>query len=643
MTHKTGYDQFPRWKISGDTLAVLNGPDEIRIPTADEIYQVAVESKSVEGFPSDGEDLSALNFSQYPLSVEIHISAGKNHDISSLCLKMYAVSENTRIPIADPLNRKADHFVSEGTWWPLISGSLEQIRNFLSSLSITDPEHITLRQYLELKKANTVGITIIDDSKGAAEAGSQKATEDLALPPEFKGTLYPYQRDGVRWLNFISAEGLGGILADEMGLGKTIQIIALLVKEKQENKGQALIISPSTLLENWRREIAKFSAGLNVHIHKGQERTGFPDELRGHDVIVTSYDLIIRDTSLFRQIDWNIIVLDEAQAIKNPEAKRTKAVKSLRRNIGLAVTGTPIENRLTDIWSITDYAISGYLGEQRVFEKVYEDNQHGAAALEPLISSIMLRRRVRDVARDLPERIDVPQALEMSAGEIAEYENVRKRTLEEYPENASLVSLIRLREFCTHPFVLSKESGDPLQYSTKYQRLTELLEEIFLQNEKALIFSSFTTMADILTSDIRQRFSVYTNFIDGRTEQDERQKIVDEFSNLQAPAALVLNPRAAGTGLNITAANHVIHYNLEWNPAMEDQASARAYRRGQTLPVTVHRLFYTGTVEEVIDQRLSRKRVLAETAVIGTSGTEDDIADIRKALTMTPAGRATNV
>jgi SNF2 family DNA or RNA helicase len=250
----------------------------------------------------------------------------------------------------------------------------------------------------------------------------------------------------------------------------------------------------------------------------------------------------------------------------------------------------------------------------------------------------MLRRHVVEVAADLPPRIDIPQILSLDSEGAEDYENLRNEINAEYGEAASLVALGKLRMYCTHPFLINPNTGDPVAVSPKYARLIEILEEIFSNRQKSIIFTSYTGMADLLVSDIHSRFGVFTACIDGRTPIKERQNMVDRFSGIFGSAALVLNPRAAGTGLNVTAANHVIHYNLEWNPAIEDQASARAHRKGQALPVTVHRLYYEKTVEDVINTRILRKRDIASAAVVGHSG-DEDAADIFSAIRISPLSK----
>mgnify|MGYP001206757698 CR=1 FL=1 len=438
----------------------------------------------------------------------------------------------------------------------------------------------------------------------------------------------------------IASEGLGCILADEMGLGKTLQVISLAVSEIQAGRSRILIIAPATLLENWRREFLKFAPLTKTLVHRGAERTAFKSDLLSAQVIITSYDTIIRDIPLFKAIEWDVIALDEAQAIKNPDAKRTDFVKQLCRRCAVAITGTPVENRLTDLWSLMDFALPDYLGSRADFERRFENTPEHAEWLEPLVTPVMLRRRVADVAQDLPERIEVPQVVELDPVAVSQYDQLRREISEQYGVTASLVSLTKLRMYCTHPNLVLTPVTDPASVSSKYQRMLEILEEVFSCNEKVLIFSSYSEMIDLLLHDVQKRFSgVYSDWIDGRVEVPSRQPKVDRFSEAGGPGFLVLNPKAARTGLNITAANHVIHYNLEWNPAIEDQASARAYRRGQDKPVTIHRLFFADTVEEIINERVERKRELVRSAVVGTEGESDDYEDIMRALSVTPSAK----
>lgn len=531
--------------------------------------------------------------------------------------------------------------LSAGVWHPVDPTVAQEVLELLGSTGASIGRARSLKTFLAIRRAGTAGGAVLDRTADEAINALVFAPPADDAPAGVHATLYSYQLAGWCWLKFLLAEGIGGLLADEMGLGKTLQVIAALSDSGAAPLRPALIIAPGSLLENWRREIAKFAPHLQVLKHHGSRRTGRPAELQRYDVVITSYDHAVGDNSLLNMIRWRVIVLDEAQFIRNPEAQRTKAVKRLQREVGLAMTGTPIENRLLDLWSIMDFVLPGHLGDVKTFEAQYPNDLNGAARLEPVVSPLMLRRRVADVAKDLPPRIDIPQVLEMDEDEAAAYDAERQRIGDEYGAAATLVALTSLRRFCAHPGLLCGTSriADPMSF-TKFRRLDEIVEEIFALGQKVIIFTSFTAMADMIAQHIEVRFDALTGIIDGRLDINERQPLIDRFSALQGGAALVLNPKAGGTGLNITAANHVIHYNPEWNPALEDQASARAHRRGQELPVTVHRLLVAETVEEVMAERLIRKRALSDTAVVGIEGRDDDYGDLVAALTRSPTKSA---
>lgn len=535
-----------------------------------------------------------------------------------------------------PVSPSADYVISDGIWYPLPPGTVRDFTALMAQLG-TEDSSLTLSQYFDLQ-ARAVDFAL-DDRAAPMLASAALAHQLAALPvPGLTGNPYPYQKVGMAWLGFMVRHGVGCILADEMGLGKTLQVIGIFASESAERRGPNLVLCPATLLENWRRELARFAPVLRVLVHAGSRRTGSIPVLSDADVVVTSFETMTGDISIFSQIDWNVVVADEAQNLRNPEARRTLRAKQLRRRVTLAVTGTPLENRLRDLWSVTDLVLPGYLGRLRDFEKAHPETEAGALDVEPLVSAIMLRRRVSEVATDLPERIDVPVPLMLDPASVAAYEEIRAETAKRYPQNPNLAAIVQLRLFCAHPWAAGKleKVPDPAACSPKLERCLEIVEEIAQAGSKALIFTSFNEVAELLRSTLSSRLRIPAAIINGDVPPSDRQAIVDAFGAVQGPAVLVLNPKAAGTGLNITAANHVIHYNLEWNPAVEDQASARAYRRGQTLPVTVHRMFYAGTVEEVIDERVQRKRSLASHAVVGSAGDEEGLADIVRALQRSP-------
>jgi len=530
-----------------------------------------------------------------------------------------------------------DYIIYEGIW-KYISPIVESINAILSANCI-NPDNITYQQYIVLvREFNKAGIEVSDDV--IEKVKDIKESELSELPSGLNAELYTYQSGGTKWLDFMTRQKCGSILGDEMGLGKTLQIIATmgLLKERK-NDAHFLVVCPVSLLENWRREIAKFYPSFTTNIHYGSRRTGDYRELYKYDINIMSYNSAITDAGLLTMTKWDLLVIDEAQNIKNPQAKRTKAIKQIKCDVPIAVTGTPFENHMTDVWSIMDFVMPGFLGSLYQFEQKFTDDIDSAIALEKLISPLMLRRKVTDVAKDLPERIDIPQSIVMSDSEARLYEDSR---LSEEPraelKSMQISKIQKLRTFCTHPYVydVNYMAEDPSSISTKYSRLCEILEEIFDKKEKVVIFTSFRRMIDLMCRDIKDRFGVYTNFIDGGVMATERQKIVDEFSELDGSGALILNPKAAGAGLNITCANHVIHYNLEWNPAVEDQASARVYRRGQEKIVFVHRLFYADTIEEIINDKIQSKRELSDAAIIGNDGVNTEQEYLMKALSISP-------
>jgi SNF2 family DNA or RNA helicase len=625
------------WHIDQSGLALRLPSGTVIRPTATEVTgaeykdRLTIRGETVLRRPS--EALPDIRFARYPPEVVIEV-VPPAPDLSRAASCRVRLTSGSRSLDAH-VSLDNDQILAGQEWFPLSVDLLGEAADVLRAAGISVPGKLRLKQYLLLRQQES-RVVVVTEPSASAPSVSSGFVAAPQTPHALAGTLYPYQQTGYEWLSRIADEGLGCILGDEMGLGKTVQVIALLLREKNLRGMPSLVIAPATLLENWRREIVRFAPGLSIAIHRGQDRSGFPKTIGSFDVVVTSYETAMRDVSILEMVEWNAIVIDEAQSIKTPDAQRTVTIKTLPRRISIAVSGTPVENRLRDLWSVMDFAVPGFLGTLREFETRYADNVSDAAALEPLVTPLILRRRVADVAGDLPARIDIPQPVELSGESAARYDALRGQIAAEYGAAATLVALTKLRMYCTHPFLIDGRAGDPLPHSTKYGRLLEILDEIFANGEKVLIFTSYTGMADILLDDIRSRYGVPCEVIDGRTPVTDRQPAIDRFGQVMTAAALILNPRAAGTGLNITCANHVIHYNLEWNPAIEDQATARAYRRGQMRPVTVHRLFHPGTVEEVIDERTQRKRAVAAEAVIGTEGEVKDLADIMRAMQLSP-------
>jgi SNF2 family DNA or RNA helicase len=451
----------------------------------------------------------------------------------------------------------------------------------------------------------------------------------------FVKSLYNYQKEGVKWLAFCCLNRMGGILADDMGLGKTAQIIALIAWLSEKNiLDKILIVVPGTLLENWRREFYFFTPSLKPYIHHGPDRTGSLKVLEKHRVIITSYSIVINDLYLFNKIQWGITICDEASLIKNPDSERRIALNALPSHVRIAMTGTPVENSLLDLWSLGDYVNPNYLGTRKEFANKYIKadiestiSTIDLSSLKKYISVIMLRRKKEDVLDSLPRRIDIHQALEMGENEAALYDEQRKNILSKTEGRTGvnvLKEILDLRRFTTHPIILRNEQ--PTIYdlaslskeSVKLERTIEILNEIKDSNEKVLIFTEYLNMIDIFKQVLSTHYKIGIEIIDGRIATEDRQKSIDIFSQTKGFSIMILNPRTGGMGLNITAANHVIHYTRQWNPALEEQASARAYRNGQKKGVNIYYLYYANTIEEVIDVRLKTKKSLSGEVIVPT-------------------------
>ena len=630
-----------KWVLQNEFLKLSDG-NEISDCSPDDIYRSVIECESVWSDLPVGKsgEAAQIEFCPYPVLIVSVVTDAPDGGLPSITLEI-ETQDGKRYPVSSKI-LETGHVVVDGTWYPVSAETIEETRNLFRETGVDECLRVgTLKSLLSLKSRSATEGPVTDRTSTGTEATARLARQPDAAPANVKATLYPYQKDGWQWLSFVVREQLGGLLADEMGLGKTLQVISVIADPGQgRSLTNVLVVAPGSLLENWVREIAKFSPGLKVLKHHGAFRTGRPAELKPFDVVVTSYDTVIRDLSLLKMIDWHAVILDEAQNIRNPEANRTQSVKRLPRKVGLAMTGTPVENRLTDLWSIMDFVVPDYLDELSLFRSTYEESVDSARSLEPLISPLMLRRTVEEVADDLPDRIDIPEVVELTDEEAAEYERTRQEIFDEYGRSASLVSLTSLRIFCAHPAILERTGEEFRSVAfSKFERLKEILAEIADNGDKAIVFTSYTDMADRIRAFVTQDLGLFSDTLDGRLPIDDRQPLIDSFTDVEGPAVLVLNPKAGGSGLNITAANHVIHYNLEWNPALEDQASARAHRRGQTRPVTVRRLFCAGTVEEVVNERVKRKRQVSGAAIVGVEGQERDYEDIVAALERSPVRR----
>lgn len=625
------------WELRGHSLGIVrvSGFD---VPPADVIYSnVFSQEVGVNGAKATSirELFPHIRFKKFGVPIDIHVFY--DDSCSTIHAKALAKCGDREYDATDLIESNVDHGVFDDVWVPFTENFFA-IQSLLKDCGIRSLNKISLSSFFRLQQLsrNTPSV-VLHVEKNLASPGVQSASSAI-LPQGLNAILYPYQKAGYLWLKFVSDEDCGCILGDEMGLGKTLQTITLFLDRKQRGQGPALVVCPVTLLENWRRELFRFAPSLKCLVHHGPRRTGYFSTFLQFDVVVMAYTTVVTDNAIVCSVKWDVVVADEAQNIKNPSASRTRAIKRIPRRSTIAVSGTPFENHISDIWSIVDFALPSFLGPLPHFLKDFPDSPEGAEKIEPLLSSIMIRRRVKDVADDLPKKVEMSVPLTMSPNEAELYEEERKRTIESIDSsNPQFAELMRLRMYCTHPLLSNRATNvDPAKCCTKYERLCEILDEIKCLNEKVILFTSFIDMSALLASDIPTRLGIPVSVINGQTPSEERQPIIDAFSSMQDSALLVLNPRAAATGLNITAANHVIHYNLEWNPALEDQASARAYRRGQTKTVFVHRLYYQGTVEEFVNDKIQSKRDMTDVAVKGNIGDRQSRDDYLKALCYSP-------
>jgi len=479
----------------------------------------------------------------------------------------------------------------------------------------------------------------------------KKGITELPQPQDFVGELRPYQKKGFSWLAFLRQYGLGACLADDMGLGKTIQFLALLLKDKEEGvKKPTLLICPTSVVGNWKREASKFAPSLSVHVHHGMNRNkkDLIEDAQNHDLIISTYALTHRDEDILTKVEWNGVVLDEAQNIKNSQAKQSQSVRKLNAAYRVALTGTPVENRLSELWSIMDFLNPGYLGTAAGFRRNFAlpieryNNAEAGTNLRRIVSPFVLRRLKTDktIIKDLPEKIEMKEHCSLTKEQATLYEAVVKDMMRKIEDSegmerrgAVLSALMRLKQLCNHPAQFLNDGSTLPGRSGKLNRITEMLEEVLSEGDSALVFTQFAEMGGMLKTHFQKVFGQEVLFLHGGVSQKQRDTMVMRFGENNGPKIFVLSIKAGGVGLNLTRANHVFHYDRWWNPAVENQATDRAFRIGQTKNVQVHKFICDGTLEDRIDQMIESKKALAEN-IIGTGEgwitemTNDQLRDI---------------
>jgi len=582
--------------------------------------------------------IGMANFDWFELKAEFFAD---NQRAEPSVLRTWLASNRRYIPLVD------------GSFAPINADELQKVVGMLSEtgLSLEEP-----RAMVPLSQAPTLDL-LSNMASVEMDLGAKKAIERLReidaiptlSPPEgLSAILRGYQTTGLSWLWFLYQMKLSGVLADDMGLGKTVQSLALLLKTKQEEGTQpSLVVAPTSVLANWEREIERFAPSLSCLIWHGQDRKEQRSSLESVDVVLTSYALIRRDVSELGKIPFRFVILDEAQNIKNADSATAQACKLMKADARVALTGTPLENRLTELWSIFDFLMPNFLGDEETFLNRFEKPialQNDKSAIEHLkqrIRPFVLRRLKTEVARDLPPKTETIAWCKMEAEQAALYREVLEEsrrkvyeTIEKQGFGRSRVSilaaLMRLRQVCCDPRLLKIPGMTSFPPSAKFERFWQLVDELVHEGHRALVFSQFTEMLQLLVRGVEEKKYGYL-YLDGRTK--DRMARVDAFNEPSGPPLFFISLKAGGSGLNLTAADYVIHYDPWWNPAVEDQATDRAHRIGQTRTVFSYKLITKGTVEEKILALQQRKRelvqgVLGGDAELSKSFTEQDVEDL---------------
>lgn len=535
------------------------------------------------------------------------------------------------------IDAKSDLVYFRGEWIEINKEEMEKIQKFVSNSNKNNNKG-NIQTLLQLVADDDNYITEFDNPIQDI-INNLKGQESLSLieqPDALKATLRPYQLRGVSWLCYLEKLGMHPCLADDMGLGKTMQIIALLLIKPKTTP--ALLIAPTSVIGNWFKELEKFAPSLQALIHHGTSRAKpaeFIASIAQYDIVITSYGLIRRDKALFDSHQWSRVIIDEAQNIKNPTAAQTKIIFNLKTDHRIALTGTPIENRLMDLWSIFNFLNPGFLDNKTVFRKQFElpvqreNDQKKKVILKNLVSPFILRRLKTDksIISDLPEKIEQKVYCELSVEQASLYQLIVEQIKQQLNQSEEekdkkiimLSALLRLKQCCNHPAQYLQDGSEFSEArSIKLQRLVETTKEAIQNNESILIFSQFTDICEKLHHLVKNKLGFTTHYLHGGTPRKQRESMIDAFQSPESPASVfILSLKAGGVGITLTKANHVIHFDRWWNPAVENQATDRAYRIGQKKTVFAHKFITLGTIEEKIDAMLEEKQALAD-GIIGS-------------------------
>ena len=487
------------------------------------------------------------------------------------------------------------------------------------------------------------------------------AFEERSAPEGFQGTLRPYQLRGYSWLDFLAECGFGACLADDMGLGKTVQALALVQKRwREESRRPTLLICPTSVVGNWEKEAARFTPDLPVLVHHGagRARSTLKKEAGGQALVISSYALLHRDLEALQTVDWSAVILDEAQNIKNAETRQARAARALPAARRIALTGTPVENHVGDLWSLMEFLNPSFLGSQAEFKRTFfvpiqaGRDAEAAARLKRLTGPFILRRLKTDrsIIADLPEKMEMKVFCTLTREQASLYEAVVAQavaTLKAAPtegierKGVILAALSKLKQVCNHPAQFLHDNSPLPGRSGKLARLTEMLEEVLEAGDRALVFSQFAEMGTMLRRHLMETFGREVLFLHGGVAKKQRDEMVERFQAGEAPI-FILSLKAGGTGLNLTGASHVFHFDRWWNPAVEDQATDRAFRIGQTRNVQVHKFLCAGTLEEKIDEMIEKKKKVAEQVVGAGEGwlTELSTTELRDLMALRPGAVA---